>query len=172
MKTTKLFRSIIASLFLVLCASASAQSLSSVKGLITDAATGEPLFGVAVQIDGTSKGAFSDLDGNYELKEVGFGTVNLKFSLLSYQSKVITGVEVKSSQPVQVDVVLDAELMEMATTDDAPVVVGFKDRSNVASVITDIRTANGVSSGVGQAQIQKGNDNNAGEVARRIPGVT
>lgn len=44
-----------------------------IKGRITDAATGEPLVGVNIQIKDTNYGAVSDLDGNYELTIPGSG---------------------------------------------------------------------------------------------------
>lgn len=44
-----------------------------IKGRVTDAATGEPLAGVNIQIKDTNYGAVSDLDGNYELNVPGSG---------------------------------------------------------------------------------------------------
>lgn len=147
------------------------QSSATVTGSVTDSATGEALFGVAVQVEGTSRGTFSDVDGNYVLSGVTPGSVNLKFSLLSYLSRT-ESIALTAGQVMTLNIGMDAESMELVAVDEAPVVVGFRDRSNVASVISEVRNANSVSSGIGQAQIQRSNDSNAGEVARRIPGVT
>ena len=38
-----------------------------IAGRITDAETGEPLPGANIQLEGTSLGAASDLQGNYEI---------------------------------------------------------------------------------------------------------
>ena len=59
------------------------------KGLVTDAATGETLLGVNVIVKNSSKGDVTDFDGNYKISDVPKGSI-LVFSYLGYQTKEIT----------------------------------------------------------------------------------
>lgn len=58
--------SALAFLMAILPFNAKAQSLT-IKGVVTDAATNEPLPGAAVMIKGTTNGAITDIDGAYSL---------------------------------------------------------------------------------------------------------
>lgn len=48
----------------MLMAAVSMQAID-VKGVIIDKATGEPLIGATVQIEGTTTGAVTDIDGRF-----------------------------------------------------------------------------------------------------------
>ena len=65
-----------------------AQSLN-VKGVVTDAATGETLPGVNVIVKNSSKGDVTDFDGNYAIQAVPKGSI-LVFSYLGYKNKEVT----------------------------------------------------------------------------------
>lgn len=60
-----------------------------ITGSITDASTGEPLIGVSVTIEGTSKGTVSDLAGKFSLEVPGTSSV-LSFSYVGYVPERIT----------------------------------------------------------------------------------
>src|SRR5690606_20561370 len=60
----------------------------TVKGKITDKASGTPLLGVNVLVKGTGKGTISDFDGNYEIPQVNDGDI-LVFTSIGYH-----GIEV------------------------------------------------------------------------------
>lgn len=68
--------------FLLFLQNASAQSLT-VSGQITSADDGYPLPGVSVVIMGSTKGAFSDFDGNYSISVQNGQT--LVFSSIGFQ---------------------------------------------------------------------------------------
>ncbi|MDD4052283.1 MAG: TonB-dependent receptor [candidate division Zixibacteria bacterium] len=73
-------------------------SVGRIKGTVTDSKTGDPLFGVSVQIEGTTMGAKTDIDGNYIILSVPPGTYNLKVTLLSYEGVQVQGVRVDTDQ--------------------------------------------------------------------------
>ncbi len=62
------------------------QSKRVIKGQILDAKTKEPLVGASVMIEGTDNGTYTDVDGNFELKNVAKGKVSLLASYLSYKT--------------------------------------------------------------------------------------
>ncbi len=85
------FRFFIASILLMIPAVMFSQM--KVSGTVTEAATGEPLPGVNIQIVGTTLGTTSDFDGNYQLENVKSGSI-LEFSYIGFvteQVKVTNG---------------------------------------------------------------------------------
>lgn len=48
-----------------------------IQGILLDAETNEPLIGATVGIQGTTKGAITDIDGNYLMLNVAPGTYTL-----------------------------------------------------------------------------------------------
>ncbi len=86
----------------------------SVSGVITDAATGEPIPGVTVMEDGTSNGTMSDVDGSYSI-EIS-AAVNLKFSFIGYNAQTVAATP---------GATINVQL-EPSTTDlDEVVVIGY-----------------------------------------------
>ncbi|WP_200976776.1 TonB-dependent receptor [Echinicola sp. 20G] len=57
---------------------------SDITGKITDESTGDPLPGVTVQVQGTAKGAITDLDGNYSISASAEDI--LVFSFIGYKT--------------------------------------------------------------------------------------
>lgn len=65
-----------------------AQQTGTVKGVVTDAETGEPLIGVSVVVPGTTHGIATELDGSYSLSDVPVDG-SLEFSYLGYETKTV-----------------------------------------------------------------------------------
>ena len=61
-------------------------SKTAIKGKVSDAQSGDPLVGAVITIKGTSIGAQTDVDGNFELK-VKPGTYRLLCTLVGFQQK-------------------------------------------------------------------------------------
>ena len=99
--------------FIFMSSTLFAQTLN-VKGLVTDAVTGETLLGVNVIVKNSSKGDVTDFDGNYKISGVPKGSI-LVFSYLGYETKEIT-VDKE---------VINAALVESSETLDEIVVVGY-----------------------------------------------
>ena len=59
-----------------------------VKGIVTEADTGEPLIGVSVVVEGTTKGITTNLDGAYSIN-VNQGEV-LVFQMVGMQTQKVT----------------------------------------------------------------------------------
>jgi len=67
------------------------ESPGKIAGRIVDAKTGEPLYGVVVQLKGTTIGAKSNLDGDFTILSVPPDTYDLIYSSPGYESMVYTG---------------------------------------------------------------------------------
>ena len=92
-------------LFLIL--SAMSAMAGTVKGTVTDKATGEPLIGATVQVTGTAKGAVTDVNGNYSF-ELPDGTWSITVSYVGYKSMEMPAVTVKA-EGVTLDFALDTD---------------------------------------------------------------
>lgn len=78
----------------------------TLKGVITDSKSGEPLIGATVQIEGTTKGVAADIDGNYVL-EAQNGTYNIVVSYVGYTTTIIEKVKIVSGETI-LNIQLDA----------------------------------------------------------------
>ena len=122
----------------VVCFLAYAQK--TVTGTVKDA-TGEPMIGVSVLVDGSTNGGVTDLNGNFTLQQVPNNAV-LKFSYVGFKDQKVS-VAGKNS--------INVTLQEDNTTLEDVVVIGYgtmkrKDLTgSVASVTGDKLAANPVS---------------------------
>ena len=69
----------------MLVTSLSAQAFT-VKGVVIDRSTKEPLIGATVQVSGTTVGAITDMDGRFELNRIEGGSCTLVVQYVSYRT--------------------------------------------------------------------------------------
>lgn len=80
-----------------------------ITGVVQDVNTGESLAGVTVTLEGTEMKTYTDLDGNFEFKEMMPGTYDLVFSFISYDKKQVKNVVVAGSETESIEVKLSEE---------------------------------------------------------------
>ena len=100
-------------IFIVLFALAIAgncYSQSSVKGKVTDADTHQGLMAVTLYIPSIQKGATTDMDGNFELKNLKAGNYKLVISSIGYTSRTMD-LKVPTEEPIPI--VLEPSAIEM-----------------------------------------------------------
>ncbi len=85
----------------LLAGSVFAASVGRIKGIVSDSKTGEPLSGVSVQIEGTTSGAKTNIDGDFMILSVLPGTYRLIFSSIGYESYRLTDVQVNTDQTTE-----------------------------------------------------------------------
>ena len=61
----------------------------SISGVILDAETGEGLIGATVLVEGTTKGAITDIDGSFSITGVPSGDYTIEVSYTGYSTKEI-----------------------------------------------------------------------------------
>lgn len=140
-----------------------------IAGLLIDEESAEPLIGAAVFLESDpSIGTATDLDGRYRFAGVPVGTHNVVLRYVSYQTKTITGVEVRSGEVTNVDATMSSssELL------DAVVIKESFAAQSVAAVYTMQKKAIAVQDGISRDLIARSPDNNTGEVLKRLPGTT
>jgi hypothetical protein len=140
----------------------------SIKGTIKDAKTGDALIGATVLVEGTTNGAAADLEGNFLIPKAPAGAATLTVSFLGYQAKKIN-VQVESGKTTVVNTALDEDagqaLAEVVVTAERPT-------NTEISLISEIKMAQTIATGVSAEQIVRTQDRDAAQVARRVPGVS
>lgn len=83
-----------------------AGTTGKIKGLVTDANTGNPIPGVAIQIAGTTMGAMTDPDGRYVIALVSPGVYTLKASAVGYNTVEVCSVQVMVDISSEINVIM------------------------------------------------------------------
>ena len=102
---------------------AGAQNVGRISGTVTDAASGEPLPGVNVVVDGTTRGAATDLEGEYFILNVPPGRYELRASMIGYETTVVSDVIVSANRTTTIDFELTDEAIgvgEVLVTAERP----------------------------------------------------
>ncbi|MBO0934071.1 TonB-dependent receptor [Fibrella aquatilis] len=145
-----------------------AQTPGIVKGQITDLLTKEALIGATVLMKGTTQGAATDIEGNFVINRVPAGTYTIVISAVGYKTGEVANITVEPDKITLLNTTLATDQQNLIE-----VVVRASRTSNTeVAVISQIRQAQQVVSGVSAEQIIKSQDRDAAEVVRRIPGVT
>jgi TonB-linked SusC/RagA family outer membrane protein len=126
-----------------------------VTGTITDAKTGEPLPGVTIMVEGTTKGVTTDLNGNYSI-EVTQSTDVLVFSYVGY---IPEKVNVGGQTTINVMLVADIKLLGEV------VVVGYGSQKKESVVGSITQTT-------GKTLERIGVTNLGNSLTGNLPGVT
>ncbi len=101
-----------------------------VTGIVRDA-SGQPMPGVAVQVEGTNLGTFSDVNGKYTM-ELASANSRLVFSFVGYKHLI---------EPINGRTVIDVVLEESMEALDEIVVVGYGTvrKSDVTGAVASVR---------------------------------
>ncbi|MFT4833743.1 MAG: hypothetical protein ACI8WP_000498 [Flavobacteriaceae bacterium] len=169
-KFTQLFamkKLIIFSLVILSSFALSAQN-GFIRGSVIDDSTGEELIGVTVMVSGTSKGAVTDFDGQFNIS-IEPGVYNIQVSFVSFQPITITGLEVKSGG---VNLVNEIRLKESVEELEAVVVTAQATRTTEAALLTVKKKSANLLDGISSASFRKIGDNDAASAAKRITGVS
>jgi hypothetical protein len=83
-----------------------AGTTGKIAGRITDAATGEPLIGATLLLEGTSLGNASDPDGNYFITNIPPGVYTLRAQSIGYNTETFQQVRVNIDLTTHIDIQL------------------------------------------------------------------
>lgn len=99
-------------LFLALLPATAALGQGKIAGRVTDDASGDPLIGVNIILDGTQQGTVTDADGNYIIVNVRPGTYTIVFSYIGFQTQRITDIRVTTGQTTRYDLTMREEVIQ------------------------------------------------------------
>ncbi len=139
-----------------------------IRGIVFDGETGEYLPGVTVFAVGTTSGTISNLDGNFNLS-LAPGTYSLRISFISYETMVITDVEVSADEVTS----LGEIMLEEATISLSEVTITAKAiRNTEAALISMKHKSPNVIDGISEASIKRIGDSDAAGAMKRVSGVS
>ncbi|AXY74372.1 TonB-dependent receptor [Paraflavitalea soli] len=142
------------------------------NGRITDIETTDPLGNASVIVKELGKGTMSDENGFYYFDSLPPGKYTLELSFAGYKKTMASGIEIKQDAPNQYDGTLQAENQLQHVTVTGSRRFGRVSNTTDAQLVNEIRTSRNIVSGISNEQIQKSTDRDAGEIARRITGVS
>jgi TonB-dependent receptor len=137
-------------------------------GTVVNAQTGEAVIGANVAIIGTTKGAATDLDGKFAIRNLSPGTYSVTVSYISYNKKKVTGIEVSAGASTSVNITLQSKTVGM----DEIMVTATADQSSSAGLLSIQRKSVPMQDGLSSQQISKLGDGDVGAAIKRVTGVT
>lgn len=155
-------------LLITLSATAFAQT-GKITGKVIDKNNGETLIGLTVGIEGTSKGAATDIEGNFVIANLDPGKYNLTFRYLGYQTKIITAVEVTEAVVPKITVAMEESAKQAL---NEVVVTASYVRASVTALYAQQKNATSISSGISSEIIKRSPDKNTSEVLKRVSGAS
>jgi TonB-dependent receptor len=140
---------------------------ATIKGTVRDALTKEVIIGANVAVDGTTNGSSTDLEGTFAIK-VAPGTYILKITYVSYKPQTVSDVVCEVGKVAQVEAFIE----EDSKTLEEVGITAERQTNTIVALVNEIKFAPNVVVGISADQIQKTQDRDAGQVVRRIPGVS
>ena len=139
-----------------------------IRGSVSDESTGEPLIGVTVIAEGTTKGMLTDLDGKFNLS-IEPGVYNIRFSFVSYETHSINDVKVTGGNVT----LLENLLLKSATFGLSEVTISAEMKRNTENAVMAIKMESpNLVDGISSANFRKMGDSDAAASMKRVPGVS
>ena len=137
----------------------------SIQGEVLDAQTAEPMFGVTAVIRSISKSARTDLDGKFAIVGVPDGDFDVEFIMQGMDTQK-RKVSIAGGKPARINVAMGTKKL------DTVVVEGRALNDTESSLLKLQKKSATVSDGISAQAIAKTPDSNAGDVIRRVTGIT
>ncbi len=116
----------LAVLALLLLAAVPAWAQGAIAGTITDPDSGFPVISASILVIGTTRGAATDLDGNFRVEGLRAGDYTLRVSFVGYQTKEFTGIAVQDGETTRLDIELQEAVLgsenEIVVVGDKPLI--------------------------------------------------
>lgn len=143
-------------------------STGRISGRVIDVQTGEAIVGANVVLEGTTRGAATDVQGKFLISNVAPGTYTLVVSVVSYSRKRIENIQVSAGQTAQLSISLEPEIIKTEeVVVDARAVLSYE-----GALLTQQKKASTISDGISAEQIRRAPDATSSDALRRVPGVS
>ena len=137
-----------------------------IKGVVIDQKSKETLIGAVVTVDGTNVKAITNIDGNFLIDGMKKDKkYTLYINYVGYKTQKIDGVQAKDADQVIALQPDEQQLKEVTVT-------AVERRNTDAAMIQVAKNSPVIVSNVSAQEISRTQDTNAGEVIRRVPGVS
>jgi outer membrane cobalamin receptor len=89
------------------------QNQGSLRGLVIDRDSGEPLMGANVLVLGAAKGAMTDTEGNFTITHLEPGTFSVRITYLGYKNKYIQNIILNRREETELHVELEPDVISL-----------------------------------------------------------
>ena len=137
----------------------------TIKGMVLDNTTKEPLIGATIQIEGTTIGAITDIGGKFELKHVHGKSCNLIVQYVSYQSQKIS---VTSGQKEELVITLVPDNRQL----DEVTVVAKKNLEGERALLIERQRSSVAIESIGSKEMNTKGISNVEEGVKKITGIS
>ncbi len=151
----------------VLYTSAAFAADGRVVGKIIDQQTNEALIGVTIIVEGTGKGAVTDVEGRFNLS-LEPGSYSLLFQYVGYQKKILSDVTVKPSGVLELKVALQTASQNMKEV----VVTASVKKETINALLSMQKNNASISDGISAESIRKSPDRSTSQVLKRVSGTS
>jgi hypothetical protein len=148
---------------LLLSFSTFAQKVGTIQGVVKDKNTQELLVGVTVQVDGTTTGSVTDVEGKYKITGLAVGSYNVKASFVGYKTETKFNVVLTTGNASFVNFELNEDVSALEGVE----IVANKS-VNVANMITPLSVQ---SLTVEEIRSNPGGNFDVSRVIQALPGV-
>ena len=138
---------------------------ASIKGVLKDASTKDPLIGVNVVVQGTSLGAATDIEGAYTIVGIPEKVWTIRVSCVGYET-VTRQIDFSKNRSAELNLQMVPTILE-----GQEVVVTAQMRGQTAAINQQL-TAEAMINAVSAEKIQQIPDVNAAEAIGRLPGIS
>ena len=157
----KLMGLMVAAFAIMLPETLSAQTL---RGVVTDAISGEPLIGATVKLVEAEKGAVTDIDGNYRIEVGQTGRYTIETSYVGYETGVMKEVLIAGAKEAVIDIALRENSQELGE-------VIVRPRVNKLSTVNPVAITGGVMLSMEEANRYAGGYNDPARLVTAFAGV-
>ncbi|TXB64752.1 TonB-dependent receptor [Vicingus serpentipes] len=138
-----------------------------IRGTVIEDATGLPLIGCSVIIEGTTTGGITDFDGNYTIS-VAPGTYTVVSSYVSFATQKVSDVVVKDGGVT----IVPLRMKDQSITGETFELTAKQVRNNEAAISTIKRKSVNLIDGISAQTFAKTGDNSAAGALKRVTGVS
>lgn len=140
----------------------------TITGKVTDAETGEQLPRATIMLEGTKLGTYSDVKGEYKIKNIPPGKYKLIARYVSYTTKEIKDVAVEADKTITINIILSKQVQQGKEI----TVIGVRETDNEMAMLSQRKSAAQVSDGISMEEIKRLPDSDAGQSLKRLSGVS
>lgn len=140
----------------------------TIKGRITDAQTGEPLFGVTVIVEDIFYEEMTDENGEFIINDVPVGTYSVTTEHYSYEPVTREGIVIRANEISELTLELESESIGLST---AEIVVRINRESETA-LLLDQRKSIVASQSIGAQELSRKGVGDAEGAVAKVSGVS
>ena len=110
----RLFMAVVTSVMLLLPSVAGAQATQTIRGQVSDVASGEPMAGVSIQVEnGTTITTVSDVNGNFVIENVPVGRHAVRATYVGYEPVLVKELMVSASKELVLNLSMRENVAEL-----------------------------------------------------------